>query len=73
MNCQIPFAVYRSRGAPFICRPHYDRRCGFMLDKLGISGEYRDKDISVDIMLENPLEYGIDAGILLLLRSNYIQ
>ena len=36
-----------------------------MLDKLGFSGEYRDKDISVDIMLENPLEYGIDAGILL--------
>ena len=36
-----------------------------MLDKLGFSGEYRDRDISVDIMLENPLEYGIDAGNLL--------
>jgi hypothetical protein len=35
-----------------------------MLNRIGYYGVYKDNDISVSIMLENPLEYGLDAELL---------
>jgi hypothetical protein len=33
-----------------------------MLKNFGYGGAYRDKNISVSVLLENPLDYGIDAA-----------
>ena len=35
-----------------------------MLKKLGYSGAYRDQNISVSVLLENPLDYGLDPATL---------
>lgn len=35
-----------------------------MLKNLGYDGLYRDQDISVSALLENPLDFGLDAGML---------
>lgn len=35
-----------------------------MLKNLGYDGVYRDQDITVSALLENPLDFGLDAGTL---------
>lgn len=35
-----------------------------MLKNLGYDGVYRDQDITVNALLENPLDFGLDAGTL---------
>ena len=44
-----------------------------MLKNLGYDGAYHDENISVSVLLENPVEYGIDAAQLVFsvaLRAN---
>jgi hypothetical protein len=41
-----------------------NRRGLTMLSNHGYTGFYRDESLYVDVMLENPLDYGIDASML---------